>query len=61
MKQGKFGLKKEVLSFKNFTVIIMIKAFNTIKDKNIIHRSWYIDQRFELRDGECFGDDSWSD
>ena len=60
--EGKFGLKTKKSGFK-FHLNFMDHNdhnFQYIKDKTKARAGKYF-QRFELRDGDCFGDDSWSD
>jgi len=61
-EDGKFGLKTKKSGFK-FHLNFMDHNdhnFQYIKDKTKARAGKYF-QRFELRDGDCFGDDSWSD
>ena len=61
-EEGKFGLKTKKSGFK-FHLNFMDyndHNFQYIKDKTKARAGKYF-QRFELRDGDCFGDDSWSD
>ena len=61
-EEGKFGLKTKRSGFK-FHLNFMDHNdhnFQYIKDKTKARAGKYY-QRFELRDGDCFGDDSWSD
>ena len=60
--EGKFGLKTKKSGFK-FHLNFMDHNdhnFQYIKDKTKARAGKYF-QRFEVRDGDCFGDDSWSD
>ncbi len=61
-KDGKFYIKTIKSGFKyhkNF-MVHNEHNFNYIKDKKKARAGKYY-QQFELRDGDCFGDDSWSD
>ena len=61
--EGKFGLKTSSKSGFKFHLNFMDHNdynFQYIKDKTKARAGKYF-QRFELRDGDCFGDDSWSD
>ena len=58
--EGKFGLKTKKSGFK-FHLNFMDHNdhnFQYIKDKTKARAGKYF-QRFELRDGDCFGDDGW--
>jgi len=60
--EGKFGLKTKKSGFK-FHLNFMDHNdhnFQYIKDKTKARAGKYF-QRFEVRDGDCFGDDGWSD
>ena len=61
-EDGKFGLKTKKSGFKFHLNFMDHKDhnFKYIKDKNKARAGKYF-QRFELRDGDCFGDDSWTD
>ena len=61
-EEGKFGLKTKRSGFR-FHVNFMDHNdhnFQYIKDKSRARAGKYF-QRFEVRDGDCFADDSWSD
>jgi len=61
-EEGKFGLKTKKSGFK-FHLNFMdhnVHNFQYIKDKTKARAGKYF-QRFEVRDGDCFGDDSWND
>ena len=61
--EGKFSLKTGSKSgFKHHTNHMGHNDYNFkyIEDKNKARAGKYF-QRFELRDGDCFGDDVWSD
>ena len=61
-EEGKFGLKTKRSGFK-FHLNFMDHNdhnFQYIKDKTKARAGKYF-QRFELRDGDCFGDDGWND
>jgi len=61
-EEGLFGLKTKRSGFK-FHLNFMDHNdhnFQYIKDKTKARAGKYY-QRFELRDGDCFGDDNWSD
>jgi hypothetical protein len=60
--EGKFGLKTKRSGFKFHLNFMDHNDYNFqyIKDKTKARAGKYF-QRFELRDGDCFGDDSWSD
>ena len=61
-EDGKFGLKTKKSGFK-FHLNFMDHNdhnFQYIKDKTKARAGKYF-QRFELRDGDCFGDDVWTD
>ncbi len=61
--EGKFSLKTSSKSgFKHHTNHMGHNDYNFkyIKDKNKARAGKYF-QRFEVRDGDCFGDDSWND
>ena len=61
-EEGKFGLKTKKSGFKFHKNFMDHNDYNFqyIKDKTKARAGKYY-QRFELRDGDCFGDDSWSD
>ena len=61
-EDGKFGLKTKRSGFKFHLNFMDHKDhnFKYIKDENKARAGKYF-QRFELRDGDCFGDDSWTD
>ena len=61
-EDGKFGLKTKKSGFKFHLNFMDHKDhnFQYIKDKTKARAGKYF-QRFALRDGDCFGDDSWSD
>ena len=61
-EDGKFGLKTKKSGFKFHLNFMDHKDhnFKYIKDKKKARDGKYF-QRFELRDGDCFGDDSWSE
>jgi len=61
-EEGKFGLKTKKSGFKFHLNFMDHNDYNFqyIKDKTKARAGKYF-QRFELRDGDCFGDDSWSD
>jgi hypothetical protein len=60
--EGKFGLKTKRSGFKFHLNFMDHNDYNFqyIKDKTKARAGKYF-QRFELRDGDCFGDDVWSD
>jgi hypothetical protein len=61
-EEGKFGLKTKGSGFKFHLNFMDHNDYNFqyIKDKTKARAGKYF-QRFELRDGDCFGDDVWSD
>jgi len=62
-EEGQFGLKTSSKSgFKHHINYMGHKDYNFqyIKDKTKARAGKYF-QRFELRNGDCFGDDNWSD
>jgi len=61
-EEGKFGLKTERSGFKYHLNYMDHNDYNFqyINNKTKARAGKYF-QRFELRDGDCFGDDSWSD
>jgi len=60
--EGKFGLKTKKSGFEFHLNFMDHNDYNFqyIKDKTKARAGKYF-QRFELRDGDCFGDDGWSD
>ena len=61
-EDGKFGLKTKRSGFKFHLNFMDHNDYNFqyIKDKTKARAGKYY-QRFEVRDGDCFGDDGWSD
>ena len=61
-EEGKFGLKTKRSGFRSHVNHMDHNDhnFQYIKDKTTARAGKYF-QRFELRDGDCFGDDSWND
>jgi len=61
-EEGKFGLKTKKSGFKFHKNFMDHNDYNFqyIKDKTKARAGNYF-QRFELRDGDCFGDEGWSD
>ena len=61
-EDGKFGLKTKRSGFKFHLNFMDHNDYNFqyIKDKTKARAGKYF-QRFELRDGDCFGDNNWSD
>ena len=61
-EEGKFGLKTKKSGFKFHKNFMDHNDYNFqyIKDKTKARAGKYF-QRFELRDGDCFRDDFWSD
>ena len=61
-EEGKFGLKTKRSGFKFHLNYMDHNDYNFqyIKDKTKARAGKYF-QRFEVRDGDCFGDDGWSD
>ena len=61
-EEGLFGLKTKRSGFKFHLNFMDHNDYNFqyIKDKTKARAGKYY-QRFEVRDGDCFGDDNWSD
>ena len=58
-EEGKFGLRTKRSGF-SFHLNFMDHNFQYIKDETRARAGKYF-QRFEVRDGDCVADDSWSD
>ena len=61
-EEGKFGLKTKRSGFKFHLNFMDHNDYNFqyIKDKTKARAGKYY-QRFEVRDGDCFGNDGWND